>query len=106
MAWRLALESLAAFFAMIGLLHVIRWLVERLAGARNSCIAIEILTQRDAEAAEVLIRDALFRCLSLPSGRIVVLTVEALREHPVLKRMVRTYGVDCYVIPMEEREEN
>ena len=32
MAWRLALESLAAFFAMIGLLHVIRWLVERLAG--------------------------------------------------------------------------
>ena len=100
------LELLVAVFAIIGLYRVICWIAQKLFGSKHILVAIEILTQRDAESAEVLIRDALFRCLSLPSGRIVVLTVEALREHPVLKRMVRTYGVDCYVIPMEEREEN
>lgn len=103
MVWKLVLEIFAAFFAILGFLGMIRWLVEKLLGSRNSCIAIEILTQRDAETAEVLIRDALFRCLSLPSGRIVVLTVAALREHPELTRVVKTYGVDCYVIPVEVR---
>ena len=103
MTWRFFFELLVAFFALIGFFQGIRWLAERLFGSRNICIAIEILTQRDAETAEVLIRDALFRCLALPSGKVVVWTVPELWDHPELRAAVRKYGVACYELPTKKK---
>ena len=105
MAWRAVLESLIAFFAVLGFLGMIRWLVERLFGSKNVCIAIEILTQRDAEAAEVLIRDALFRCLSFPSAKIVLLVDSSLWEDSRVRQAAKTYGVCLYLMPTEKRME-
>ncbi len=101
---RIVIEILIAFFAMLGLYGSIRWIIQRLFGSRNILIAIEILTQRDAELAEVLIRDALSQYLFLPSGRIFVLTVPEICEHPDLCGALERYGVSCYVI--QDTEEN
>jgi hypothetical protein len=65
-------------------------------------LAIEILTQRDAESAEVLIRDALFGVLGYPSGRIIVLTMPEWETHPILNQALKDYGISCYVIEPEE----
>ena len=98
----LILEVVTVLFAVLGFLGTIRWLLERLFSSKNLCIAIEILTQRDAETAEVLIRDALFRCLSLPSARIVLLVDASIWGNEQLKKLVKTYGVDCYPILKKE----
>ena len=105
MAWRAVLESLIAFFALLGFLGIVPWLAERLFGAKNVCIAIEILTQRDADAAEVLIRDALFRCLSFPSAKIVLLVDASLWDDARVRQAARTYGVCLYLMPTEKRME-
>lgn len=102
MALKLILEVLTVVFAMLGFLGTIRWLFERLFSSKNLCIAIEILTQRDAETAEVLIRDALFRCLSFPSARIVLLVDVSLWENEQLKKLAKMYGVCCYPILKNE----
>ena len=96
MVIRLILEVLTVLFAVLGFFGMIRWLVERLFGSKHICIAIEILTQRDAETAEVLIRDALFRCLSLPSAKIVLLVEPSLWENEQLMNLAKDYGIDCY----------
>ena len=93
-----ALELFVAAFAVIGLYHTVRWMAGRLFGARNTVLAIEILTQRDAESAEVLIRDALCQYFQLPSGRLVILTVPELADDPVLRRAMKQYGVEGYLV--------
>lgn len=98
-----ALELFVAAFAVIGLYHTVRWIAGRLFGARNTVLAIEILTQRDAESAEVLIRDALCQYIQLPSGRLAVLTLPELAEEPELRRAIRAYGLECYVIRQREQ---
>lgn len=99
---RLILEVLTVIFAVLGFFGMLGWLVQRLFASKNLCIAIEILTQRDADAAEVLIRDALFRCLSLPSARIVLLVDPSFGENEQLKKLSKTYGIDCYPILKKE----
>ena len=98
----LVLEVLVVLFAMLGFLGMLRWLIERLFASKNVCIAIEILTQRDADTAEVLIRDALCRALSFPSSRVVLLVDPSLWENEALKRFGKTYGVDRYLIRKKE----
>ena len=99
---QIAIELVIAVFALLGLYGSIAWLARRWFSARNTMLAIEILTQRDAESAEVLIRDALFRCLSLPSARIVLLVDASIWGNEQLKKLVKTYGVDCYPILKKE----
>ena len=95
---KLFLEILVAIFAVMGLYHLICGIAQKLFGSKKLLVAIEILTQRDAESAEVLIRDALFQYIRLPSERLAVLTLPELAEHPALQRAIQTYGVECYVI--------
>lgn len=100
---RIAMELFVAIFAVLGLYVTVRWCCGRLFGTRNLLITIEILTQREAESAEVLIRDALSQYLSMPWVRWAVLTVPELAEHPQLVRAMETYGLMCYVLePSEE----
>lgn len=98
----LLLEVLTVLFAVLGFLGMIRWILERLFSSKNLCIAIEILTQRDAETAEVLIRDALFRCLSFPSARVVLLVDLSLWDNEHLMNCAKTYGVGC--IPYQNKK--
>ena len=99
---QIAIELVIAIFALLGLYGSIAWLARRWFGARNTMLAIEILTQRDAESAEVLIRDALFGVLGYPSGRIIVLTLPQWETHPILNQALKDYGISCYVIEPEE----
>ena len=98
MVLQIILEIVVACFAVLGLYHSVCWIAQKLFGSRRLAVAIEILTQRDAESAEVLIRDALSQYLSLPSERVVVLTLPELSSVPALRRAVEIYGLDCYVI--------
>ena len=101
---RLIMDLLVAFFAVLGFYGMIRWIAQRLFGSRQLMIAIRILTQRDAESAELLIRDALSQYFTLPSARLVVLTTEELFEDRTLVEACRTYGVTRYKV-IGKREE-
>ena len=56
-----AMQIALVFFATVGVWCAMRGLLDKLTGAKEHTVAIEILTQRDAESAEVLIRTALFQ---------------------------------------------
>ena len=104
MYFRLVMEILVAFFAVLGFYGMIRWIAQRLFGSRHLMIAMEILTQRDAESAELLIRDALSQYFTLPSARVIVLTTKTLAEHPRLVEACRIYGVSCRVMEGKDEE--
>ena len=99
---RIALELIVAIFAVLGLYVTVRWCCGRLFGTKNLLITIEILTQREAETAEELIRDALSQYLSMPWVRWAILTLPELAEHPCLMRAVETYGLTCFVMEVSE----
>ncbi len=99
--FRTAMEILVAMFAVLGLYVAVRWCCGKLFGPNNLTVVIEILTQREAESAEVLIRDALSQYLSLPSVRWAVMTLPELADHPTLIRAMETYGLTCYVMEQE-----
>ena len=102
----LAMEILVAVFAVLGFYGTVRWLAQKLFGSKRLAVTIEILTQRDAESAEVLIRDALSQYFLYPSGRIILLTTESLAAHPVLQRVRKQYGLSCYIIGGEAKEQD
>ena len=98
MTVQIFVESVICFLALLGIYSVVQWLVRRLCGSRQTVLAIEILTQRDAEAAEMLIRDALFSALGLPSGRIVILMTKELVANERLMETIKRYGADYYLV--------
>ena len=100
---QIAMELFLTVFAVIGLYVSVRWCCGRLFGSRNLIIIIEILTQREADSAEVLIRDALSQYLSMPRARWAVLTVPELAEHSRLVAALERYGLTCYVIEPSEK---
>ena len=101
MYFRIALEIIVAVFAVIGLYGTIRRIAQSLFGSKNILIAIEFLTQRDAESAEVLIRDALSQYIYFPSGRVIAISTDSLSADPELQRVLSTYGISLYVIQEE-----
>ena len=104
MYWGLIMDILVAFFAILGFYGMIRWVAQRWFGSRNFIVAIQILTQRDAESAELLIRDALSQYFTLPAAPLVVWTTAELMEHPTLAEACHTYGISRYLIcPREEK---
>ena len=100
--FRTAMEILVAILAILGLYTVICQCCGRLFGPGNLCVTIEILTQRDAASADVLIRDALSHYLGLPAARWAVLTTAELAEDPVLMDAARRYGLTCYVLEQKK----
>ena len=98
MAVQIFVEIVICCLALLGIYSAVHWLARRLFGSRHTVLAIEILTQRDADAAEVLIRDALFSALGLRSGRIVVLTTKELFANDRLRKTMTRYGVDYYLV--------
>ena len=92
------LELLVAVFAIIGLYRVICWIAQKLFGSKHILVAIEILTQRDAESAEVLIRRALCQYFLLGSGRIAILVSEEFASDEVLLGLCKKYGVELILV--------
>ena len=99
---RTVLEIVLAAFAVIGLYGTVCAILRRTACDSRISFAVKILTQRDAESAEVLIRDALFHYPLGCSGRPFVLVTAELRDHSDLCDALRVYGLDCYVIEPRE----
>ncbi len=100
--FRTAMEILVAIFAVIGLYVTVCFCCGKLFGSKNLFVVIEILTQREAESAEVLIRDALSHYMSLPSVRWAVLTTAELADYPALTRAIERYGLTCYILEQKE----
>ena len=98
MAVQIFVEIVICCLALLGIYSAVHWLARRLFGSQHTVLAIEILTQRDADAAEVLIRDALFSALGLRSGRILILTTRELFASERLRETVKRYGVDYYLV--------
>lgn len=92
------IELLIGLCALGGIYGAIHLIARRFFGSRHTMLAIEILTQRDAESAEVLIRDALFSVLTLRSGKVAVLTTEKLLEQEEFQKILGRYGVDVRVV--------
>ena len=92
------LEIIICFLALLGIYSAVHWLARRLFGSRHTLFAIEILTQRDADAAEELIRDALFSALGIPSGRIAVITTRELWQNEGFRAVLARFGVSCYLV--------
>lgn len=91
-------ELVICFLALLGMYSAVHWIVRRFFGSRRTVLAIEILTQRDADSAEMLIRDALFSAIGLPSGRLMVVTTQRLLEEESFRKTLSRYGVSYYCI--------
>ena len=104
MVVQIFVEIVICCFAFLGIYGAVLWLTRRLFGSRSTVLAIEILTQRDADSAEVLIRDALFSAMGLPSGRIAVMVTEELWENEQLQSVLARYGVSRYCIRNTEKQ--
>ncbi len=105
MSGRVWFDLVLAIFATIGFFGSMRWLIERIFGTDKIILAIEILTQRDADSAEILIRDALFQYLRTTSNKVVIFTTRELMIHPELRRAAKEYGISC-IISEEFASEN
>ena len=98
MIFKIMIELLICLFALGGIWSAIHFIARRFFGSCHTMLAIEILTQRDAESAEVLIRDALFSVLGLRSGKLVVLTTEQIAEKKEFQAVLQRYGISYYCV--------
>ncbi len=92
------IELLIGLFALGGIWGAVHLIARRFFGSRHTMLAIEILTQRDAESAEVLIRDALFSVMTIRSGKLTVLTTETIAEQEKFRAVLQRYGVSYYCV--------
>ena len=93
-----ALEVIVAFFCVIGIYSLWRFITQRLIGEKNIVIAVEIFTLDDAEKSELLIREALDVFLALRSQKIIVFTSTELAQNERLTLAVEKYGTQLYVV--------
>ena len=91
-------QVLVAFFAVIGIYCLFKGLTQRIFKENNYIFGIEILTQRDAESAEVLIRSALCRYFVFGRGRYALITTEELASDEKIQGLVLKYGLELFVI--------
>ena len=91
-------EILVAFFAVVGVWAFFKLTLGRMFGEKNYIYTIEILTQRDAESAEVLIRRALCQYFLLGSGRIALLVSEEFASDEILLGLCKKYGVELILV--------
>jgi len=92
------IELLIGLFALGGIYGAVHLIARRFFGSRHTVLAIEILTQRDAESAEVLIRDALFSVMTIRSGKLTVLTTEKIAEQEKFREVLQRYGISYYCV--------
>ena len=91
-------QVLLAFFAVVGIWWLFGMFIRRIFKEKNYIFGIEILTQRDAESAEVLIRSALCRYFIFDSGRYAVITTEEFASRESLQSLIMKYGLELIVI--------
>ena len=88
-----ALEITMALFAVIGIYSTARMLSQRLFGARELVLAIEILEEGNVESIESLVLEGLGQFLLTPSGRLLILTTEELAKSEEMQRVAGRYDV-------------
>lgn len=91
-------QIIVALFAVIGIHFVFKVLIHRIFKEKNYIFGIEILTQRDAESAEVLIRSALCQYFVFSGGRYAILTTEEIANNEEIQRLVLKYGLELFII--------
>ena len=95
-------QVLTAFFAVVGIWWLSKTLVAIMFKEKNYIYGIEILTQRDAESAEVLIRSALCRYFVFCGGRYAVITTEELASEETMQRLIMKYGLELFIVKCDE----
>ena len=98
MYFHVAGQILLVLFSVIGIYSSFKYLVRGIFKEKNYIFAIEILTQRDAESAEVLIRSALCQYFAFSGGRYAILTTDELADDRDLRRLVQKYGLELFVV--------
>ncbi|MBQ8141458.1 MAG: hypothetical protein IJ038_07180 [Clostridia bacterium] len=94
---KIAIEVIAALFAVFGFYSAVRLLAQKIFADDNIFLAVEIKDETAAENAEVLIREALGYFLAAGSPRVAVLVSEELCDDRLMD-IVRKYGAECYLI--------
>jgi hypothetical protein len=97
MIGRILAYLVLGIFATIGFCCCLRRLAYRLCGGDETLVGIEILTQREADSAEELIRDALFRYLRADSYKVVIFTTPELLGDSRLIEAANKYGISCRI---------
>jgi predicted ferric reductase len=91
-------QIIVALFAVVGIYFVFKVLIQGVFKEKNYIFGIEILTQRDAESAEVLIRSALCQYFIFSGGRYALLTTEEIATNEEIQRLVLKYGLEIFII--------
>ena len=98
---RLAVDIIAALFAVFGLYSAVRLLAQKIFGSDRLFLCVEIKDKEDAENADILVREALSAFLLTSSCRVVMLVRAELADDVEVERVRQIYGVECYVVEDE-----
>lgn len=96
-------ETVAAIFAVFGLYCAIRILAQKIFGSDRIIWAVEFKNKKDAENAEMLIRESMGVFLYTRSCRVAALVDRSLEEDEELMSILHRYGVDICVVDNERR---
>lgn len=91
-------EIAVALLAVIGIYFVFKIFLQRIFKEKNYIFVIEILTQRDAESAEVLIRSALCQYFGFLGGRYALLTTDEIASGKEIQELVLKYGLELFIV--------
>ncbi len=98
---RLAIEIIAALFAVFGVYCATRLAAQKIFGTENIILAVTLKDKNDAIDAEMLIREALGSFLVTSSCRVAVLLTEELATDTDLMSAIRKYGAEYYIVDMK-----
>ena len=94
----MAAEIIAAMFAVFGLYCAIKILAQRRFGSDRIIWAVEFKNKKDAEDAEMLIRESMGVFLSTKSCRVAALVDRELEGDEELMSILHRYGVDICIV--------
>lgn len=110
MFWRMVLELSVALFAVYGVACASRAITEWIFPQKNLTMAVELLTEQDAQNLDALLFEASASVMRRGRSRIVVLISTDLMKGTVgedntlfweYEELIGRYGADCYMIEID-----
>lgn len=98
MYFKVAIEVILAAFSVFGLYTAVRILAQKVFGDKNIILAVVFESKKEAENAEMLIREAIGNFLATSSCRVAALVSEEFSNDEELMRIIRKYGLEYFII--------
>ncbi len=95
---KLAVDIIAALFAVFGIYSAVRLMAQKLFGSDKIFLCVEIKSAKEAENADILVREALSAFLMTSSCRVAMLVPTELVGNEDILRAIDVYGVECYTV--------